>query len=137
MEEKIITKCANCGAEVKMSKDGCYECDNCHTGVAKLCTDKPKYATPCIFCGASIPVQYGDFGSKVCPDCKALWKKLQRKFSTQAGSTVVALTKEQDLLGFYGRVLDVRTGEALVEFPMVKGKRVVTWLKDEDYTEVE
>lgn len=101
-----------------ISKNSLYK-----SGVACLLCDK--------FIETDIPTP------TICEDCKALWEKLQRRFTTKVGSTVVAMTKDKDLLGFYGRVLQVRTGEALVEFPMVKGKRVVTWLKDKDYTEVD
>lgn len=146
-------KCSKCGKEIESDVFGRMYC-GCNTTTVNSLTgpivvpieeatkngvvqNDPKYKTgvSCLLCGKSIETYIPT--PTICEDCKALWKKLQQRFTTKVGSMVVAITKEQDLLGFYGRVLQTRTGEALVEFPMVKGKRVVTWLKDKDYTEVE
>lgn len=81
MEEKILGKCSNCGAEVEIAKDGRYTCENCHISVGRLCLEEPQIATPCVLCGGSVPIRFGDFGSsKVCGDCKALWGKLKFEF---------------------------------------------------------
>lgn len=94
---------------------------------------KPKTGVECLLCGEFIE---NEPNPTICPSCRAVWKKIAREFSLKVGATVVATTKENDLIGFMGQVVQVRAGEALVDFPMVKGKRVITWLKEEDLAEV-
>ena len=102
------------------------------TAFIKVTKNEGKSGVSCLLCGKFVEAH----NPTICPDCKALWEMMVWKLTTKKGAEVVALTKEQSLLGFIGRVLDTRVGEALVEFPMVNGKRVVTWLKEKDFTEI-
>ncbi len=38
-----------------------------------------KYYTPCLLCGASIEIPHHIYGSKVCNECKELWRKFKEK----------------------------------------------------------
>lgn len=58
--------------------------------------------------------------------------------SFKVGTSVVATTKENDLIGYYGTIVKVQPGEVLVEFHMVNGvKGFRAWLKSSEFEEVD
>ena len=38
-----------------------------------------KYITPCLLCGKQIEIPHPIYGSKVCDECKELWRKIKEK----------------------------------------------------------